>query len=117
MANECTSGGARGGLWRCARSASWPNARASSDESDLGPVLPHIEVAPVPRRDAPLDRAKGASFAFCGKVFHCGHDRAADPWRIRAAGDILARAGRGATAARGHTMTATGERFGAEAER
>ena len=31
--------------------------RASGDESDLGPVRPHIEVAPVPRRDAPLERA------------------------------------------------------------
>ena len=31
--------------------------RASGDESDLGPVLPHIEVAPVPGRDAVLERA------------------------------------------------------------
>lgn len=31
--------------------------RASGDESDLGPVRPHIEVAPVPGRDAALERA------------------------------------------------------------
>ncbi len=31
--------------------------RASGDESDLGPVLPHIEVAPVADRDAALERA------------------------------------------------------------
>ena len=31
--------------------------RASGDESDLGPVHPHIEVAPVAGRDAALERA------------------------------------------------------------
>jgi len=31
--------------------------RASGDESDLGPVRPHIEVAPVAGRDAALERA------------------------------------------------------------
>jgi len=31
--------------------------RASGDESDLGPVKPHIEVVPVAGRDAPLERA------------------------------------------------------------
>jgi len=31
--------------------------RASGDESDLGPVLPHIEVAPIAGRDAALERA------------------------------------------------------------
>jgi hypothetical protein len=31
--------------------------RASGDESDLGPVRPHIEVEPVPGRDAVLERA------------------------------------------------------------
>jgi len=31
--------------------------RASGDESDLGPVPPHIEVAPVADRDAALERA------------------------------------------------------------
>ena len=31
--------------------------RASGDESDLGPVLPHIEVAPMAGRDAALERA------------------------------------------------------------
>lgn len=31
--------------------------RASGDEADLGPVRPHIEVAPVPDRDAALERA------------------------------------------------------------
>ncbi|MFM7151442.1 MAG: S41 family peptidase, partial [Gemmataceae bacterium] len=31
--------------------------RASGDETDLGPVRPHIEVAPVPGRDAELERA------------------------------------------------------------
>ena len=31
--------------------------RASGDESDLGPVRPHIEVAPVPGPDATLERA------------------------------------------------------------
>jgi hypothetical protein len=31
--------------------------RASGDESDVGPVRPHIEVAPVPGRDAELERA------------------------------------------------------------
>ena len=31
--------------------------RASGDESDLGPVRPHIEVEPVPGRDAALERA------------------------------------------------------------
>ncbi|MFM7135015.1 MAG: hypothetical protein ACKO0W_11935 [Planctomycetota bacterium] len=31
--------------------------RASGDESDLGPVRPHIDVAPVPGRDAALERA------------------------------------------------------------
>jgi hypothetical protein len=31
--------------------------RASGDESDLGPVRPHIEVAPVADRDAALERA------------------------------------------------------------
>jgi hypothetical protein len=31
--------------------------RASGDESDLGPVRPHIEVAPVAGRDATLERA------------------------------------------------------------
>ena len=31
--------------------------RASGDESDLGPVRPHIEVAPVAGRDAELERA------------------------------------------------------------
>jgi len=31
--------------------------RASGDESDLGPVQPHIEVAPVEGRDATLERA------------------------------------------------------------
>ena len=31
--------------------------RASGDESDLGPVKPHIEVVPVEGRDAPLERA------------------------------------------------------------
>jgi len=31
--------------------------RASGDESDVGPVRPHIEVAPVPGRDAALERA------------------------------------------------------------
>lgn len=30
--------------------------RASGDESDLGPVRPHIEVAPVPGPDATLER-------------------------------------------------------------
>ncbi|MFN5661716.1 MAG: S41 family peptidase [Planctomyces sp.] len=32
-------------------------SRASGDESDLGPVRPHIEVAPVAGRDAALERA------------------------------------------------------------
>ena len=31
--------------------------RASGDESDVGPVVPHIEVEPVPGRDAALERA------------------------------------------------------------
>lgn len=31
--------------------------RASGDESDLGPVRPHIEVDPVAGRDATLERA------------------------------------------------------------
>jgi len=31
--------------------------RASGDESDVGPVVPHIEVTPVPGRDAALERA------------------------------------------------------------
>jgi hypothetical protein len=31
--------------------------RASGDESDLGPVRPHIEVEPVSGRDAALERA------------------------------------------------------------
>jgi hypothetical protein len=31
--------------------------RASGDESDVGPVVPHIEVNPVPGRDAALERA------------------------------------------------------------
>ena len=31
--------------------------RASGDESDLGPVRPHIEVAPIAGRDAALERA------------------------------------------------------------
>jgi len=31
--------------------------RASGDESDVGPVRPHIEVAPVSGRDAALERA------------------------------------------------------------
>ncbi|MFN5851075.1 MAG: hypothetical protein ACK44Q_04570, partial [Pirellulaceae bacterium] len=31
--------------------------RASGDETDLGPVRPHIEVAPVAGRDAALERA------------------------------------------------------------
>lgn len=31
--------------------------RASGDESDLGPVRPHIEVAPVADRDAALEHA------------------------------------------------------------
>jgi len=31
--------------------------RANGDESDLGPVQPHIEVAPVAGRDAALERA------------------------------------------------------------
>jgi hypothetical protein len=31
--------------------------RASGDESDLGPVRPHIEVEPVAWRDAALERA------------------------------------------------------------
>ncbi|MFN9850555.1 MAG: S41 family peptidase [Planctomycetota bacterium] len=31
--------------------------RASGDETDLGPVRPHIEVAPIPGRDAALERA------------------------------------------------------------
>ena len=31
--------------------------RASGDETDVGPVLPHIEVAPVAGRDAALERA------------------------------------------------------------
>ncbi|MFO0206690.1 MAG: S41 family peptidase, partial [Betaproteobacteria bacterium] len=31
--------------------------RASGDESDLGPVQPHVEVAPVAGRDAALERA------------------------------------------------------------
>jgi hypothetical protein len=30
---------------------------ASGDESDVGPVVPHIEVTPVPGRDAALERA------------------------------------------------------------
>jgi len=31
--------------------------RASGDETDVGPVRPHIEVAPIPGRDAALERA------------------------------------------------------------
>jgi hypothetical protein len=31
--------------------------RASGDETDVGPVRPHIEVAPVAGRDAALERA------------------------------------------------------------
>jgi hypothetical protein len=31
--------------------------RASGDASDLGPVRPHIEVAPVAGKDATLERA------------------------------------------------------------
>jgi hypothetical protein len=31
--------------------------RASGDETDLGPVRPHIAVAPVAGRDAELERA------------------------------------------------------------
>jgi hypothetical protein len=31
--------------------------RASGDESDLGPVRPHLEVAPVAGRDAAIERA------------------------------------------------------------
>jgi hypothetical protein len=31
--------------------------RASGDETDVGPVLPHIEVTPIPGRDAALERA------------------------------------------------------------
>jgi hypothetical protein len=31
--------------------------RASGDETDAGPVRPHIEVAPVADRDAALERA------------------------------------------------------------
>jgi C-terminal processing protease CtpA/Prc len=31
--------------------------RASGDESDVGPVVPNIEVNPVPGRDAALERA------------------------------------------------------------
>jgi len=31
--------------------------RASGDETDVGPVRPHIEVAPVAGRDAVLERA------------------------------------------------------------
>jgi hypothetical protein len=31
--------------------------RASGDESDRGPVRPHIEVEPVPGRDSALERA------------------------------------------------------------
>jgi hypothetical protein len=31
--------------------------RASGDETDVGPVRPHIEVTPIPGRDAALERA------------------------------------------------------------
>ncbi|MFN9133576.1 MAG: hypothetical protein ACK5XO_13005, partial [Phycisphaerales bacterium] len=31
--------------------------RASGDETDVGPVRPHIEVAPVAGRDAAIERA------------------------------------------------------------
>ena len=31
--------------------------RASGDETDVGPVRPHIEVAPIPGRDTALERA------------------------------------------------------------
>ncbi|MFN7588877.1 MAG: hypothetical protein ACK5UQ_10250, partial [Planctomycetota bacterium] len=31
--------------------------RASGDEGDLGPVVPHLAVAPVAGRDAALERA------------------------------------------------------------
>jgi hypothetical protein len=31
--------------------------RASGDETDMGPVHPHIEVTPIPGRDAALERA------------------------------------------------------------
>ena len=31
--------------------------RASGDETDVGPVMPHVEVAPIAGRDATLERA------------------------------------------------------------
>jgi len=31
--------------------------RASGDETDMGPVHPHIEVTPIPGRDTALERA------------------------------------------------------------